>query len=100
MFHRLAGELHAGLRRQHKTIAQALRAGQALACFFRRILRGDGLLGTEGNDADVPLPLFLGDEAREGADRVFADDVGGSAVILGPAAAPEVNNVTASGASP
>ena len=94
MFHCLPGELHSGSRREHKAVTQILGTRQALPRFLRRIFRGDGLFGTEGNDTDVPLALFLGDEPREGSDRVFADDVGRSAVILGSAAAPEVDNVS------
>src|SRR5215470_8927174 len=95
MFYRLAAELHAGLRRQDKTVAQALGAGQPLSRFLRSILRGDGLLRAEGHDADLPLALFLGNETGEGSDRVLADDIGRCAVVLGPAAAPQVDNVTA-----
>src|SRR5262247_1193541 len=95
MFYRLAAELHAGLSRQHKAVAQALGTRQTLSRFLRSILRGDGLLRAEGHDADVPLALFLGDETGEGPDRVIADDIGGGAVVLGPAAAPQVDNVTA-----
>src|SRR5215831_12904779 len=91
MFYRLAAELHAGLSRQHKAVAQALGTRQTLSCFLRCILRGDGLLRAEGDDADVPL----GDETGEGPDRVLADDIGRGAVVLGPASAPQINNVTA-----
>src|SRR5215510_8948878 len=95
MFYRLAAELHAGLRRQDKTVAQALGTRQTLSRFLRSILRGNGLLRAEGHDADVPLALFLGNETGEGSDRVLADDIGRSAVVLGSAAAPEVDYVTA-----
>src|SRR5262245_54323204 len=95
MFYRLAAELHAGLRRQDKTVAQALGAWQPLSRFLRSILSGNSLLGAEGHDADVPLAFFLGNETGEGPDRVLADDIGRGAVVLGPPAAPEVNNVTA-----
>src|SRR4030095_10197273 len=71
-----------------KPMPQQFGTRQALLAFFRRILCGDSLLGTEGNDADVPLPLFLGDEPRESADRIFADDIGCSTVVLCCAAPP------------
>src|SRR5215510_9639951 len=70
MFYRLAAELHAGLRRQDKTVAQALGTRQTLS-------------------------RFLGNETGEGSDRVLADDIGRGAVVLGSAAAPEVDYVTA-----
>src|SRR5262249_11574264 len=95
MFYRLAAELHAGLSRPHKAVAQALGTRQTLSCFLRCLLSGDGLLRAEGDDADVPLALFLGDKTGEGSDRVLADDIGRCAVVLGSAATPEVNNVTA-----
>src|SRR5215471_4781456 len=95
MFYRLAAELHAGLCRQHKTVAQALGTRQTLSRFLRSILRGNSLLWAEGHHADVPLALFLGNETGEGSDRVLADDIGRCAVVFGPAAAPEVDNVTA-----
>src|ERR1044071_5948107 len=93
MLHGFPRHLHSHLRGKNETIAQRLGSRQSFARFLRRVFGGDGLLGTEGDDADVPLALFFGNETRERADRVFADDVGCRTVILGAPAAPEIDDV-------
>jgi len=90
---RFAGEFHSRLGREDKSVAQRFRPGQTFARFFGRVFGGDGLPGAEGDDTDVPFPFFLRDEAGESSNGVFADDVGGCAVIFRPAAAPEVDDV-------
>src|SRR4029453_18147982 len=47
----------------------------------------------EGPPANIPPAFLFGDEARESADGVLTDDIGCGAVVLGSAAAPEVDNV-------
>ena len=89
-----AGQLHSCLRGEHETVAEAFRAGQTLARFFGRVLRRDRLLWTEGDDADVPLALFFGDKARERANGILADHVRRGAVVLRPAAAPEIHDIS------
>src|SRR6059036_2512849 len=80
---------------ENETVAENVRPGQPLARLVRRVFGGDGLLGTERDNADVPLAFFFGDEASERANRVFADDVGRGAVILRAAAAPKIDDVAA-----
>src|SRR6266550_3743587 len=94
MLHGFAGHLHPCLGGEHETIAEAFRAGQTLARFFGRVLRGNRLLWTEGDDADIPLALFFGDKARERANGILTDHVRRGAMILRPAAAPEIHDIS------
>src|SRR5438093_5835559 len=95
MFYGFACHLDSCLSGENETVAENVRPGQPLARLVRRVFGGDGLLGAEGDDAHVPLALFLGDEAGERSDRIFTDDVRRCAVILRSAAAPEINAVAA-----
>ena len=56
------GHLHACLCGEDEAVAEAFGSGQAFACFFGRVLRSDRLFRAEGDDADVPFALFLGDD--------------------------------------
>src|SRR6266508_4277278 len=87
MFYGFACHRHSRLSGENETVAENVRPGQPLARLVRRVFGGDGLLGAEGDDADVPFPFFFGDEASECTNRVFADDVSGRTVILRAAAA-------------
>src|SRR5438093_8681033 len=95
MFDGLAGELHSCLSGENETVAENVRPRQPLARLVRRVFGGDGLLGTERDNANVPLAFFFGDEASERANGIFADDVGRGAVILRAAAAPKIDDVAA-----
>src|SRR5215813_1945752 len=66
MFYRLAAELHAGLSRQHKAVAQALGTRQTLSRFLRSILFFIMLLRPQGYTLFLQPTLFLGDETGEG----------------------------------
>ena len=89
-----ACHLHARLRCEDETVAERFRTGQAFARFFGRVFRGDCLLGTEGDDTDVPFAFFFGDESRKRADGILADDVRGRAMIFRPSAAPEIHDIS------
>src|SRR5688500_2362408 len=93
MFHRLAGDLHSRLRREHEAVAERFRSGQPPAGFLRGILRCDRVLRTKSDDADVPLALLLRHEARKSPYGIFADHVGRRAVIFRAPAAPKIDDV-------